>query len=89
MTAKQGLAVGQFLTELKLQSLYVNKVFEFEFRVHPGILVSANTNPEEKRSAMKLVRAQCCFTSIETVQTISDGEPRTATSTFTQLLSSD
>ena len=31
----------------------------------------------------------CCFTSTETIRTIRDGEPRTATSTFTQLLSSD
>ena len=30
-----------------------------------------------------------CFTSTETVQTIWDGEPRTATSTFTQLLNSE
>ena len=35
-------------------------------------------------------RVQCCFTSTETVRTIRDGdsEPRTSTSTFTQLLSS-
>ena len=32
---------------------------------------------------------QCCFTSTETTRTIRDGEPRTATSTFTQLLSSE
>ena len=32
---------------------------------------------------------QCCFTSTETIRTIRDGEPRTATSTFTQLLSSE
>ena len=32
---------------------------------------------------------QCCFTSIETIRTIWDGEQRTATSTFTQFLSSD
>ena len=32
---------------------------------------------------------QCCFTSTETVRTIRDGEPRTATSIFTQLLSSE
>ena len=31
---------------------------------------------------------QCCFTSTETTRLIRDGEPRTATSTFTQLLSS-
>ena len=28
---------------------------------------------------------QCCFTSTETIRTIRDGEPRTDTSTFTQL----
>ena len=32
---------------------------------------------------------QCCFTSTETVWIIRDGEPSTATSTFTQLLSSE
>ena len=35
------------------------------------------------------VQVQCCFTSTETIKTIWDREPRTATSTFTQLLSSD
>ena len=34
------------------------------------------------------VPVQCCFTSIETVQTIGDRELRTATLTLTQLLSS-
>ena len=34
------------------------------------------------------VQVQCCFMSTETVRTIRDREPRTATSTFTQLLSS-
>ena len=33
------------------------------------------------------LQGQCCFTSTETVMTIGDGEPRTSTSTFTQLLS--
>ena len=32
---------------------------------------------------------QCCFTSTETIRTIRDGEPRTATSTFTQLLNTE
>ena len=32
---------------------------------------------------------QCCLTSTETVQTIGDREHRTATSTLTQLLSSE
>ena len=33
-------------------------------------------------------RVHCCFTSTDTIGTIRDGEPRTATSTFTQFLSS-
>ena len=33
------------------------------------------------------VQVQCCFTSPKTVRTARDGEPRMATSTFTQLLS--
>ena len=36
-----------------------------------------------------LIQVQCCFTSTETVRTIKDGEARTATSTFTQFLSSE
>ena len=32
---------------------------------------------------------RCCFTSTETVRTISDVEPWTATSTLTRLLSSE
>ena len=34
-------------------------------------------------------QVQCRFASTETMKTIGDGEPRTTTSTFTQLLSSD
>ena len=34
------------------------------------------------------VQVQYCFTSLETIRTIRVGEPRMATSTFTQLLSS-
>ena len=34
-------------------------------------------------------QVQCCLKSTETVRTVRDGEPRTATSTLTQLLSSD
>ena len=36
-----------------------------------------------------LFRFKCCFTSTETAQTVSDGKPRTATPTLTQLLSYD
>ena len=36
-----------------------------------------------------MVRVLCCFTATETVRTIRDEKPRTATSTFTQLLSSE
>ena len=38
---------------------------------------------------LKTTQVQCCFTSIETIRTIRDGEPRPATSTFTQLLTSE
>ena len=34
------------------------------------------------------VQVQCCFTSTETIRTIRDREPRTATSTFTQRMRS-
>ena len=33
--------------------------------------------------------SSCCFTSTEARRTVRDGEPRTVTSTFTQLLSSE
>ena len=36
----------------------------------------------------KVVQVQCCLTPAEAVQTNRDGDPRTATSAFTQLLSS-
>ena len=42
-----------------------------------------------EHSARHHCSVQRCFTSTETVRTIRDGEPRMATSTFTQLLSSD
>ena len=35
------------------------------------------------------VLVQCCLMSTETTRAIRDGEPRTATSTFTKFLSSD
>ena len=37
----------------------------------------------------QLLLHQSWFTSTETIRTIRDGEPRTATSTFTQLLTSE
>ena len=40
-------------------------------------------------SLERLFSFQCCFTFTETVRLIRDGEPRTATSTFTQLLGSE
>ena len=43
----------------------------------------------EEKINTSAVQVQCCFTSTETMRLIRDGEPRTATSTFTQLLSSD
>ena len=37
-------------------------------------------------SGVGIFRVQCCSTSTETVWTIRDGKPGTATSTFSQLL---
>ena len=45
--------------------------------------------PERKKKERKACSiAECCITPTETVRIIRDGEPRTATSTFTQLLNS-
>ena len=35
---------------------------------------------------MAVVQVQCCFTSTQAVRTIRDGDPRTATLTFTRAL---
>jgi len=43
-------------------------------------------NPAQSQFTLERVRIQCCFTSTETVGIIRNGKPRTATSTFTQLL---
>ena len=50
---------------------------------HRLVLLSAGSDIRAK-----VAFVQCCRTSTETVRTIRDGEPRTSTSTFTQLLSS-
>ena len=42
-----------------------------------------------KRSLGLVLFFKCCFTYTETIRHIRDGEPGTATSTFTQLQSSD
>ena len=57
--------------------------------LHPVLwLTESDRRPfsTEFRSS-SAVQDQCCFTSTETVKTIRDGEPRTATSAFSQLLS--
>ena len=42
----------------------------------------------EKEGVWRWLMAECCFTSTETIGLVRDGEPRTATSTFAQLLTS-
>ena len=52
---------------------------------------ASNKSNEGRKRGLLLpfsVLLQCCFASTETVRTIMDGEPRTATSTCTQLLAS-
>ena len=44
--------------------------------------------PSDTFFSQKPVLVQCGITSTETVETIRDGEPRTATSTFTEPLNS-
>ena len=55
-------------------------------------LIDQQTGKEKEKSRLlkrkKKGRLQCCFTSTETIRTVRDGEPRTSTSSFTQLLSS-
>ena len=45
-------------------------------------------NPSIYAERVDPVQVQCCFTSTETTWTIRDGDPRTASSTFMQLLNS-
>ena len=45
-------------------------------------------NNTQQQKQNRYVQVQCCFTSTETIRTVTDQETRTATSTFTQLLSS-
>ena len=56
-----------------------------------GLLGTGNPGqpPRLSHSSWAPISLQCCLTSTETVRCVRDGEPRTATSTFTQLLSSD
>ena len=57
-------------------------------RLHEGTWCSCTqiwTGGLTPRSGVRLVSLQCCFTSTETTSRIRDGEPRTATSTVTQL----
>ena len=54
-------------------------------------LRACNARPPDQTSSLGSslhLLLQCCSTSTETVRTIRGGEPRTSTSTFTQLLSS-
>ena len=56
----------------------------FKIGAFANFLCCKNPNEAGIQSAVKV---QSCFTSTDTVRTIRDGKYRTATSTFTQLLS--
>ena len=70
--------------------------FKFDVALCPQRLYELLETRTTTSTLSKLLRSdqfllstvQYCFTSTETVTTISDGKPWTATSTFTQLLSS-
>ena len=55
----------------------------------PSAYQAQNALPLGQSGSLCQVQVQFCLTSTETKRTIRDGEPRTSTSTFTQLLSSD
>ena len=55
----------------------------FRSDLHVVLIVLTNGVHDGEKLCFK-----CCFTSTETIRLIRDGEPRTTTSTFTQLLSS-
>ena len=77
---------------------FLSSMFMFNVALHPQRLYwllgtgSPGHPPLLSCSSWALpelhVHVHCCFMSTETVQTMRDGDPRTSTSTFTQLLSS-
>ena len=58
------------------------------FMVHNRLPRKVGDVHEEMKTIFFFLFIKCCFTSTDTLKTIRDGEPRTATSTFTQYLSS-
>ena len=64
----------------------INRFDVFTVLRQAGCYWNGRCNKHHGRLLLLLL--QCCFTSTETVRTIRDGEPRTSTSTFTQLLNS-
>ena len=60
-----------------------------EFKVPSSVQGPFRTNYGADKFLEFSVPSLVLFTSTETIRIIRDGEPRTATSTFTQLLSSE
>ena len=67
---------------------------QFEWGKHMTLYTSAETVRTVRTATSTFIQllspmfVQCCFTSTETVGVIRDGEPRTATSAFSQPLNS-
>ena len=57
--------------------------------IKDSLAVSSLPSSCLSRAELRLVQVQCCFASTFTIRTVRDGDPGTATSTFTQLLSSE
>ena len=67
------------------QVLVIKLVWQFSAELVCGHRVSSQWGV-----GLPHVQVQCCcFTSTKTIRTVKDREPRTSTSTFTQLLSSE
>ena len=75
----------------KKRQLAAYPVFHFEVKLALNVVPRWPENVENVlcfHPHSSFVQVQCCPTSTETTGTVRDGEPRTATQTFTQLLNS-
>ena len=68
---------------------YVGSLFNVALRPQEPQGLLWTRGPGLTHTQLLRVAVQCCFTSTETIRVIRDGELRTATSTFTPLLTSE
>ena len=76
-----------YMNLISLSLTHCNTHRQAHARAH--IRARAHTHTHTCAHCTRKSFVHCCFASTETTRLIRDGEPRTATSTFTQLLSSE